>query len=136
MKFADSMRFFKRKATQDAAKGPTRTEALASIPVRSPSATWEVLENGDILIEYPLNIKPFFIQLARRFNLGEPQTPTKKLRLDNTGSRVWRMFDGEKEVKAIIRDVAEQSGLTLQEAEISVTTFLRELGRRGLILIR
>jgi hypothetical protein len=136
MKFADSMRFFKRKATQDAAKGPTRTEALASIPVRSPSATWEVLENGDILIEYPLNIKPFFIQLARRFNLGEPQTPTKKLQLDAMGSRVWRMFDGEKEVKAIIRDVAEQSGLTLQEAEISVTTFLRELGRRGLILIR
>jgi hypothetical protein len=46
------------------------------------------------------------------------------------------MFDGEKEVKAIIMDVAEQTGLTLQEAEISVTTFLRELGRRGLVLIR
>jgi hypothetical protein len=104
--------------------------------VRSPSATWEVLEDGNILIEYPLNIKPFFIQLARRFNLGEPQRPTKKLQLDAMGSRVWKMFDGQKEVKAIIIDVAEQTGLTLQEAEISVTTFLRELGRRGLILIR
>jgi hypothetical protein len=45
------------------------------------------------------------------------------------------MFDGEKEVRTIIREVANQSGLSLQEAEISVTTFLRELGRRGLILI-
>jgi hypothetical protein len=135
MKFAGNMRFFRKKTIKKAAKGPTRTEALASVPVRSPSATWEVLEDGNILIEYPLNIKPFFIQLARRFNLGEPQRPTKKLQLDNMGSTVWKMFDGEKEVKAIIRDVAEQTGLTLQEAEISVTTFLRELGRRGLILI-
>lgn len=130
------MRFFRKKTIKETTKGPTRTEALAGIPVRSPSAAWDVLEDGTILIEYPLNIKPFFVQLARRFNLGEPQRPTKKLQLDAIGSRVWKMFDGEKEVKAIIMDVAEQTGLTLQEAEISVTTFLRELGRRGLILIR
>lgn len=135
MKFAGNMRFFRKKPVKEVAKGPTRTEALASVPVRSPAATWEVLEDGNILIEYPLNIKPFFIQLARRFNLGETQRPTKKLQLDAMGSRVWKMFDGEKEVKAIIRDVAEQTGLTLHEAEISVTTFLRELGRRGLVLI-
>jgi hypothetical protein len=51
------------------------------------------------------------------------------------GSSVWQMFDGEKDVKAIIREVSKQSGLSLQEAEISVTTFLRQLGRRGLILM-
>jgi hypothetical protein len=113
----------------------TRTEALASIPQRSPSVTWEVLENGDILIEYPLNIKPFFLQLANRFHKGEEQKLTKKLQLDSMGSKVWQMFDGVQEVKTIIREVADQSGLSLQEAEISVTTFLRLLGRRGLILI-
>ena len=51
------------------------------------------------------------------------------------GSAVWQMFDGEKDIKTIIVDVADQTGLTLQEAEISVTTFLRQLGRRGLILM-
>ena len=51
------------------------------------------------------------------------------------GSKVWQMFDGEKDVKTIIREVSNQSGLSLQESEISVTTFLRQLGRRGLILI-
>ena len=114
----------------------TRTEALAGIPVASPSATWETLENGDILIEYPLNIKPFFIQLANRFQQRHEQKPTKKLQLDSMGSRVWLMFDGVKDVKKIIYEVADQSGLSLQEAEISVTTFLRQLGRRGLVLIR
>jgi hypothetical protein len=131
--------FRKRTAPKRLSKGPakefTRTEALASIPQRSPSATWEILENGDILIEYPLNIKPFFLQLANRFHKGQEQKLTKKLQLDSMGSRVWQMFDGVKEVKTIIGEVADQSGLSLQEAEISVTTFLRQLGQRGLILI-
>lgn len=114
----------------------TRTEALAGIPVKSPSVTWEILENGDIQIEYPLHIKPFFIQLANRFHKGHEQKPTKRLQLDSMGSKVWLMFDGVKEVKMIIYEVANQSGLSLQEAEIAVTTFLRQLGRRGLVLIR
>ncbi|GAB6193267.1 PqqD family protein [Desulfocastanea catecholica] len=127
--------FRNKKAPKPVVKGLTRTEALAGVPQISPSATWVTLENGDILIEYPLNIKPFFIQLANRFHKGEIQRPTKKLQLDGMGSRVWQMFDGEKDVKAIIRQVSEQSGLSLQEAEISVTAFLRQLGRRGLILM-
>ncbi len=136
MKFAGNMRLFKRKARPEKkAERPTRTEALASIPHRSPSATWEILENGDILIEYPLNIKPFFIQLANRFHKGDEQRPTKKLQLDGMGSSVWQMLDGEKDVKTVVCAVAYQTGLSLQEAEISVTTFLRQLGRRGLILI-
>jgi hypothetical protein len=134
------MKLFKKKTghkkgPKEPAKGLTRTEALASIPLRSPSATWEILEDGDILIEYPLSIKPFFLQLFSRFNKGQEQRPTKKLQLDAMGSKVWQMFDGKKEVKTIIREVAEETGLSLQEAEISVTTFLRQLGRRGLILI-
>ncbi len=134
------MKLFNRKAgskdaAQGVAKGLTRTEALASIPLRSPTATWEILENGDVLIEYPLHLRPFFLQLFSRFNKGQVPAPTKKLQLDAMGSKVWLMFDGKKEVKAIIREVAGQTGLSLQEAEISVTTFLRQLGRRGLILI-
>ncbi|MCP4343848.1 MAG: PqqD family protein [Desulfobulbaceae bacterium] len=134
------MKLFRKKTASnrlstEKANGLTRTESLASIPHRSPSATWEILENGDIIIEYPLNIKPFFLQLANRFNKGQEQIPTKKLQLDSTGSRVWQMFDGVKEVKTIIREVADQTGLSLHEAEISVTTFLRQLGQRGLILL-
>ena len=134
------MKLFRKKTASNRlskgkAHGLTRTEALASIPHRSPSATWEILEDGDIVIEYPLNIKPFFLQLANRFNKGQEQIPTKKLQLDSTGSRVWQMFDGVKEVKTIIGEVADQTGLSLHEAEISVTTFLRQLGQRGLILL-
>ena len=127
------MKLFKNKPQH---KGPTRTEALAGIPEKSPSVSWQVLESGDILIEYPLRIQPFFLQIASRFQKATAQRPTKKLQLDGMGSKVWQMFDGIKDVRTIIVEVAEQSGLSLLEAEIAVTAFLRQLGRRGLILIR
>lgn len=89
-----------------------------------------------MIIEYPLPLKPFFVSLARKFNKTEERTLTKKLQLDNIGSMVWEMIDGATDVKTIIKQIVPETGLSLQEAEISVTTFLRELGRRGLILLK
>lgn len=131
------MKLFRNKTKKrETPPPPTRTEALASIPGISPSINWQLLENGDILIEYPLQIKPFFLQLSKRFHKGQQQpAPTKKLQLDKMGSMVWQMFDGKRQVKEIIQEVARESGLSLQEAEISVTTFLRQLGQRGVILL-
>ena len=62
--------------------------------------------------------------------------PTGKLQLDRLGSMVWQMVDGGKDVGTIVKEFSRASGLTLQEAEISVTAFFRQLGRRGLILMR
>lgn len=129
------MNWFRKKDNDPV--GPTRTEALHCIPQRAVSASWREQDGGDILIEYPLEIRPFFLQLASRFSPGRqlPQ-PTRKLQLDRLGSIVWRMVDGRKSVAEIVRDFAEASGLTLQEAELSVTAFFRQLGRRGLLLMR
>lgn len=127
------MKFFKQKIKP---KPITRPEALACIPYRSSLIDWNELENGDILIEYKLDLKPFFISIARRFSKQPDHNISKKLQLDEMGSRVWKMIDGENDVKSIIKTVSEKSGLTIQEAEISVTTFLRELGRRGLVQLQ
>jgi hypothetical protein len=89
-----------------------------------------------VIIEFPLPLKPFFVSLARKFNKTEERTLTKKLQLDNIGSMVWLMIDGSTDVKTIIKQIVPETGLSLQEAEISVTTFLRELGRRGPILLK
>lgn len=113
-----------------------RTESLACIPQHLPGIEWEQTKEGDILIEYPLSIKPFFLQIAKRFN-KEPHTKlTKKLQLDALGSSVWLMIDGESNVKTIIKKFAENSGLSLQEAEQSVTRFFLQLGQRGLIAMK
>jgi len=130
-------RLFKtKKPASIPAASITRTESLACIPEQSAHVTCNEQEDGNVTIEYPLPLKPFFVSLARKFNKTEEQKLTKKLQLDNIGSRVWLMIDGSTDVKTIIKRIAPETGLSLQEAEISVTTFLRELGRRGLILIK
>ena len=130
-------KLFKTKKTASIpAPSITRTESLACIPEQASHIICYEQEDGNVTIEYPLPLKPFFISLARKFNKTKEQKLTKKLQLDNIGSSVWLMIDGSTDVKTIIKRIVPETGLSLQEAEISVTTFLRELGRRGLILIK
>ena len=127
------MKLFKTKIQPNQVN---RTESLACIPQHLPGIIWEHSESGEVLIEYPLNIKPFFLQIAKRFNKSPEQKLTKKLQLDSLGSSVWLLIDGKSDVKTIIEKFAEDCGLSLQEAEQSVTTFFLQLGRRGLIAMK
>lgn len=127
------MPFFRRPAKP---RPLTRSEALACIPSRSPAVQWHTLADGTLLLDYPLPIRPFFLQLARRFQPDQPEHLRKKLQLDGQGSRVWLLIDGKRDVRTLISEFAETSNLSRQEAEVSVTIFLRQLGRRGLVVIR
>lgn len=111
----------------------SKTEALLCTPFHNEIADWQILDSGEVLVEYPLPIKPLFKSILQRFSQKPIPTPTKKLHLDEMGSLVWNMVDGEKNAKQIIKDFATHYSITLQEAELSVTTFLLELGKRGLI---
>lgn len=110
-----------------------KNQALACIPFHNDIASWNIQDTGEVLIHYPLPMRPFFKALLQKFNKQPLQNPTKKLQLDEMGSKVWLKIDGEKNLRSIIREFAEETSLTLQEAELSVTTFLRELGKRGLV---
>lgn len=101
-----------------------------------PQVHWKRQDNGEILVEYPFVVKPLLQAIFRRFSGKRQQKLTRKLQLDALGSQVWAAIDGQKSVAELIRDFAEASTMTTQEAELSVTTFLRELGRRGLIILR
>lgn len=113
----------------------SRTQALSCKPKHSPGVEWQSEENGTIRLEYPIQLKPFFVQLSKRFQKGQEQRLTKKLELDDIGSKVWLMMDGKRDVKNIIREVSQETELSLQEAEMSVTIFFKELGKRGLIYL-
>lgn len=111
-----------------------RMAALACVPLIAPGLSWRKTNQGEVLIEYPLPIKPFFHAILARFHPEAPET--KKLQLDDMGSQVWQMIDGQKKVKEIITIFAGANDLTQPEAEQAVTLFLRNLGRRGLIVLR
>ena len=127
------MRLFKKKP-----KGPTisRAEALNRIPSKNLQIREERLDSGEVVIHYPVTIRPFFAGLAKRFGGSEAQVQTRKLQLDELGTSVWAMIDGNCSVRQLISIFATSHQLEPLEAEVAVTQFLRELGRRGLIGMR
>ncbi len=125
------MSFFQRKKPQSI----NRQMALQCIPIKISSAKSCELESGEIIVEYPLPIKPLFQALYKRY-AKENSPPTKKLQLDAMGSVVWQLIDGENSTQNIIKEFSKKYSITIQEAEQSVTAFLVELGKRGLVAMQ
>ena len=127
------MRLFSKRP-----KGPTisRAEALDRIPVKNRQISENRLESGEVVIHYPVIMRPFFAGLAKRFGGQEAQIRIKKLQLDELGTSVWNLMDGERSVRQLVKMFAGTHQLEIREAEVSVTQFIRELGRRGLIGMR
>ena len=111
----------------------SREDAIQCIPVKRQEISESRLESGEILLVYPLTVRPFFAAMLRRLRQESQPPPMKKLQLDQLGSGVWMMIDGQRTVQQIIHGFAKEHTLQNKEAELSVTAFLRELGRRGLI---
>jgi len=125
------MKVFKKKPVTG---HMTRLEALAYKPVKSTQITETRLETGEVVLEYPLAVRPLVAAVARR--LGKSQqdlVQIKKLQLDVLGTSVWDLVDGKRSVRRMIQIFAETHRLEKREAEVSVTQFIRELGQRGLL---
>ena len=127
------MGVFKRRR-----RGPhiDREEALNSIPVQNAEVRATRLESGDVLLVYPIRVKPWIASLARRFGSPTDDVQTRKLQLDALGTEVWGLLDGKRSVRELIAVFADRHRMHPKEAEFSVARFLRELGRRGLIGLR
>ena len=126
------MRAFKKKRPDIPL---TREEALACIPVRNPRIRETRGEAGHLLLACPVEIRPWIAGLLRRFG-SEGGVRTKSVQLDELGTAVWAALDGRRSVGEVIQAFAAAQRLLPREAEVAVTAFLRELGRRGWIGLR
>lgn len=115
---------------------PTRREALDCIPVKNRHAREQRLDNGDVVVLYPVTVRPWMTALARWLGAGATPERTAKLQLDRLGSAVWDMLDGRTPLRRIAAAFAETHRLERKEAEVATAQFIRELGRRGLIGLR
>jgi hypothetical protein len=111
----------------------SRSEALDCRPSKSLHIAETRLESGEVILEYPLAVKPWIAALARRFGGQTNRVPTKKLQLDAMGTAVWDLMDGNRSVRRIVQIFAETHRLESREAEVSVTSFIKQLGQRGLL---
>ena len=114
----------------------TREEALRHVPVKNPAVRETRLESGEIQLTYPQQLRPFMAALMRRIGGAQTRPIERKLQLDALGTQVWDLVNGQRSVGRLIRSFADAHQVHAREAEVAVTQFLRQLGRRGLIALR
>ncbi len=111
----------------------TRRQALDCRPIKNAEVRASRLDSGTVLLTYPIRIRPWIASLERLLKGSAGLNRSGKLQLDTLGTVVWDLMDGKRSVRDIVDHFALQQHLQPREAEIAVTRFLRELGRRGLI---
>jgi hypothetical protein len=122
---------FKKKNRQS---HMSRAAALNCRPAKSVHITESRLETGEVFLEYPLTVRPWLAAVAKRLGKSRDDVvQIKKLQLDAMGTAVWDLVDGHRSVRRIVKIFAETHRLDNKEAEVSVTSFIRELGQRGLL---
>lgn len=126
----------KKKKPEAVSKPISRKEALSFRPVRNQDVSEDIQPNGIIRLSYPLTLKPWFGNWAQKLGKWDGRPMIKVLELDEMGCLAWSMMDGSNTAQQIVDAFVAEYGLQPKEAELSVTAFIKELGRRGIIGLR
>lgn len=114
----------------------SRNHALECIPAKNPQVSEEADANGDLRLLYQVQVLPWFQGVLKKITRSKSTVINRTLQLDALGTSVWQMIDGRQSVKKIIDEFQAVHQLNRREAEISVTAFFKELGKRGLLAMR
>jgi hypothetical protein len=107
----------------------TRQEQLDARPVRHAAVRWEKTDN-EITIFIPLKTSGRVGMLAKLLKMKDGE---RGIQLDEVGSSVWEMCDGEHDIADLISMLGRDYKLSRREAEVAVREFLKSLAQRNLI---
>ena len=107
----------------------TREAMLNSRPGRNEALTWEKNDQGEVQItvvrqetwKVRLLSKVFYVPKQRRITL------------DQVGTEVWQMCNGQTTVAQMIEGLSKKYQLNRKEAEVSLLSYLRTLGQKRFI---
>ena len=106
-----------------------RKQALAVIPMRNPLVEWE-RKGKEVVLTVPMRDD----RLARVVKKIVRNLPdSRQVGLDDVGSDVWELCDGQRDIDGVVRAISSTYKLTRREAEASVTMFLQTLAKKNLI---
>lgn len=108
---------------------------MAAIPVRNEAVETTPHEQGAVHLTYPLAHRPWALKVANYLKRPVPGPTSKTLELDELGAWTWKHIDGKRNVAELSELFATTWRMHPREAELSITTFLKELGKRGLVLM-
>lgn len=107
----------------------TREQALRARPVRNSMLEWRTSDDGETCLLIPRR-KDFVGRVLGRM-LRAPEH--KEIVLDEVGSDIWDLCDGQHSVEAIVSTAAKKYKITRRECETSVGMYLKVLSERKLI---
>jgi hypothetical protein len=106
-----------------------RADILKSLPLHNELIEWEVDDKEEVSLVIPQKETLWIRLVAKLFML-----PGKRVVvLDDVGSYVWQLCDGHNSIGQIIKHLCGKYRMTRKEAETSLFTFMRQLGKRGMV---
>ena len=106
-----------------------RADILQSLPLRNQLIEWEVDDNGEVSLVIPQKETVWLRLVAKLFMLP----PKRVVVLDDVGAFVWQLCDGQSSIGHIVKQLCGKYRMTRKEAETSLFTFMRQLGKRGMV---
>ena len=107
----------------------SRQQTLSSQPMQNPSVRSET-RGKSLVLRVPLK-QPKTTRLSRALMTLPSQ---RRVVLDSIGAGIWQWCDQKNTVADIVELTRRRYKFSHKEALISVTTFLKQLGGKGLIL--
>ncbi|HSV72913.1 MAG TPA: PqqD family protein [Chthonomonadales bacterium] len=108
---------------------PDRQMVFTLRPMRHTAVEWDIDENGEARLRVPYRTDRVGRAVSFWFRLPE----ARDVQLDEVGSFVWGLCDGEHTVEGIVQKTAKHYKLNRREVEVSVTTYLQMLAQRRFI---
>ncbi|MDE0185971.1 MAG: PqqD family protein [Candidatus Poribacteria bacterium] len=106
-----------------------RERILNALPLRNQLIKWEVDDKEEVSLVIPQQQKLWIRIASKIFSLPDKRV----IVLDDVGSFVWRLCDGNNSISQIAKHLSAQYRMTRKEAETSLFTFMRQLGKRNII---
>jgi hypothetical protein len=108
---------------------PDREAVFKLRPMRNGAIEWKTDDEGQATLTVPHRTDHFGKLVSSIFRLPE----ARNVQLDEVGTFVWNLCDGNQTVDAIVKQTSKEYKLNRREVEISVTTYLQMLSERNFI---
>jgi len=109
----------------------SREQILKARPIINPAVQWSRGEEGEIIITLKRREDWWVKFLSALFVVPRE----RKIALDEIGSMLWELFDGQHTIKELAQMLAERLKISYKEAELSLTEYLRILARKRLVAL-
>lgn len=107
----------------------SREDVLRSKPVRNPALEWERVSEDEVRLKIPQRNDFMGRMLCKVFHAPS----YREIQLDELGSEVWELCDGNNNFEAIVTAICKRHKITRRECEVSIGTYLKMLGEKRLL---